>query len=192
MKEKISGAVFYLAGPLDDPKLDVEKDCKQWRNKLKELLKENNIKITCLDPTQKLSSLTNQIEDDHKQLIQLQKDGNFIELRKRMKVIVKQDLRVVDLSDALVVMIDPDVHLCGTYNELINAVNQKKPIFIYCPKGKVRMPRWVFGLVHYDQYFQTLEDLVNYLSKLNNGTIELNDKWVLIRKELHNLTKENI
>ncbi len=192
MINKLQKAIVYLAGPLDDPRLDLQKDCKDWRNKFTQLSKINNMNIVYLDPTQKVGELVQQVEDDHKILKELQKNQKYDQLRTRMKQIVKVDLRVVDLSDAVVAMIDPDVHQCGTYHEIITAVNQKKPVFIYCPKGKKNLPRWLFGIIHHNLMYENISDIVNHFADLNSGKISMPDKWVLIRKQLHNLSKDQI
>ena len=62
--------------------------------------------------------------------ILLKLEKKYEELSGLMKTIRSVDLRLVDISDFLIVSLDLNTHPCGTYEEIFLANRQKKPIII--------------------------------------------------------------
>lgn len=46
------------------------------------------------------------------------------------------------------------------------------------------MPAWLFAVIDYHNIFESVDELVEYLEKLNDNRTPLNKKWVLIRNFL--------
>ncbi len=100
------------------------------------------------------------------------------------KVIRNVDLRMVDISDYLVVYLDMDARPFGTIEELSLANRQKKPILVWIEGGKRTAPDWLFWMIPYYYIFDTKVDLLKYLDDVNSGCLEDtapycdDDRWV--------------
>ena len=176
-------ALVYMAGPIDfDDSLGVA-----YRQKIIEETKKRGIGIKFLDPTNKLTTLVNDVGEEQETIQQCKKRKSWTKLTKLMKQIVRSDLRQVDLSDFLIAMVDTSIHMCGTYHELIQADLQKKPVLAIIKGGKETAPSWLFGIIDYKLMFDTIEDCIQYLDDVDSGKVELDDRWVLFRKELHEI-----
>jgi nucleoside 2-deoxyribosyltransferase len=173
-------SVCYLAGPIDfDETLGVS-----FRQQIMEEAKKRKMGIKFLDPTHKLESLTPDVGEEQEEIQRLKKNKSWKKLRKLMRNIVRSDLRQVDVSDFLIVMVDTSIHMCGTYHELILADLQKKPVLAIIKGGKERSSSWLFGILDPDYMFDSIEECIDYLDDVNKGKVELNHRWVLFRKEL--------
>ena len=84
-----------------------------------------------------------------------------------MKTIRSVDLRLVDISDFLIVNLDLDIHPCGTYEEIFWANRQKKPIIIHMVQGKENAPDWLFGTIPHEMIFSSWDDIKSYLGSIN-------------------------
>lgn len=109
---------------------------------------------------------------------QLKSEGRFDELQSVMKRIRNIDLRMVDASDCVIVNLDMDVHLCGTYEEIFVANRQKKPVLLMCPQGIGAIPDWLFGTLPLEMMFAQWDDLILYLQTINNGA-KPHSRWVV-------------
>lgn len=192
---KLNGACCYLSGPMEM----VADHGVAWRRKFIKLAIEKGLKIDFIDPTNKPGADEMRIGEDKGYQIQLQKNQKYIELQEYVSRYRRFDLRFVDLSDFLVAVIDPSVHMCGTYNEIFVAEQQHKPCFFICEGGLQKLPRWMFDVVDLDNpakgtrcnVFTNLEDVIEELSLINKGEIQMNHKWVLIRKYIEQLRLQN-
>lgn len=173
-------SICYLAGPIDY----AEDLGVGYRQKILSLAKEKGLNIKFLDPTNKLTGLQDDIGQEQDSIQRYKKRGHWKALTKLMKKIVRSDLRQVDLSDFVIVKVDVGVHQCGTYHELIQADIQKKPVLVIIEGGKEKAPSWLFGIIDYKLMFSTEEECVDYLVRVNSGEEDLDDRWVLFRKEL--------
>jgi hypothetical protein len=134
-----------------------------------------------LDPTNKRTSNTifNEIGDEQKNLGQLRELGRFNELRDAMKPLVLADLRMVEVSDFLIVYLDPSVQMCGTWEELFVGLRQHKPVFVVVKGGKQKLNFWMFGRINPDFVFDSFEDVKNYLDQVDNETIRADSsRWI--------------
>ncbi len=175
MAGKLNGQRCYLAGPIDHS----EDDGIAWRIEMTEWLSERG--VMALDPTNKRTSNTifNEIGDEQKNLGQLRELGRFNELRDAMKPIVLADLRMVEVSDFLIVYLDPSVQMCGTWEELFVGLRQHKPVFVVVNGGKQKLNFWMFGRINPDFVFDSFEDVKNYLDQVDNETIRADSsRWI--------------
>lgn len=158
-----------------------------WRRALIEASKNKNLKIKFLDPTNKLTGLQKDVGDDLRDITRLKSNHLFDELSKKMRKIVREDHRSVDLSDFVIFYLEPSVPTCGSWFEFEAALSQKKPYFIISPLGKKLVPSWLFGICDHNCFFESIDEVVKQLVWLNDGTIPMSDKWVLFRKQLKDI-----
>lgn len=188
MSEKLKSACVYLSGPMEF----VADHGVEWRKKFIKLIREENIEIDIIDPTDKPGGVDEKIGENKAYQEMLQSEGRWKELADYVKSYRRYDLRFVDISDFLVVVIDKKVPQWGTSNEVYVAELQHKPMFFICDGGLKNLPRWLFDVVDIEDaeknkrcnVFDSVEGVVEELKNINNGLIPLNDKWVLVRQSL--------
>jgi hypothetical protein len=96
-----------------------------------------------------------------------------------MKPIVLADLRMVEVSDFLIVYLDPSVQMCGTWEELFVGLRQHKPVFVVVNGGKQKLNFWMFGRINPDFVFDSFDDVKNYLDQVDNETIRADSsRWI--------------
>ncbi len=179
-KNILKGLTVYLAGPIDRAK----DDGLTWRNEVKRKLKEKNIKVKVFDPTHKPKSLgtkiPSEIGEEKKLVKDLKRKGEWDKAAKIVNIYRRYDLRMVDTCNFFVIYIDTDIHSCGSYNELFLAETQHKPIFGIIKQKKEDLPDWLMDVINYNELFESVEEFIQYLMCLDNGEIELDDRWVKI------------
>jgi len=98
----------------------------------------------------------------------LLEDGEFEDLRTEMKELNHWDLRAVDLSSFLVVKYDMKHFTCGTHEEIFTANKQSKPVILMIGEGNRRkMPKWMYGRFPPDHMFESWDEVVEYLIKID-------------------------
>jgi nucleoside 2-deoxyribosyltransferase len=95
-----------------------------------------------------------------------------------MKTIRAVDLRLVDMSDFLIVNLDINTHPCGTLEEIFWANRQKKPIIIHMEQGKNQTPDWLFGTIPHQMFFSTWDEIKQYLVHIDTSeNIDTHKRW---------------
>jgi hypothetical protein len=182
---KLNGLRTYLVGAMDRaPDGGV-----QWRENITPFLEDMG--VTVFDPCKKervvddceLESL-----DAIKRRDADKRSGNFDELTRVMKDIRSTDLRFVDTSDFLTVNLDLKIYACGTWEEIVLANRQKKPIVIHVEQGKENAPDWLFGMVPHDTIFSHWHEVKAYISAVDEDweSIMLRksyDRWVFLKTQ---------
>ena len=177
---KLASSVCYLAGPIDfSDDLGVS-----FRKKLILTAKHKGLGIKFLDPTDKLEGLQADVGDEQSIINDYRKKRSWNKLSALMKKIVRVDLRQIDLADFVIVFIDTQIHMCGSYHELVEADRQKKPVLTIIKQGKENCPSWLFGTIDHNLMFSSIEECVEYLYKVDQELITLDDRWVLFREQL--------
>jgi nucleoside 2-deoxyribosyltransferase len=162
----------YLAGAMDR----VADRGNGWRDSITPFLE--SLGIVVFNPIKKPTTVGMEDLTVHKLKQQLKLDQNYDELSQIMKTIRSVDLRLVDISDFLIVNLDLDIHPCGTYEEIFWANRQKKPIIIHMVQGKQSAPDWLFGTIPHQMIFSSWEDIKQYLSIVNSQTeIQTFNRW---------------
>jgi nucleoside 2-deoxyribosyltransferase len=151
----------YLVGAMDR----VHDGGVTWRQELTSILQNLGIKV--IDPCKK--PIHGVVEDDEtRQWIDYYKETKqYAKIREKFGIIRSADLRCVDISDFIIANIDLDVHACGTYEEIVTANRQKKPILILCKQGKSMAPNWLFFMLPHEHIFSNIEDMMDYLIHIN-------------------------
>ncbi len=180
---RLKDSICYLIGPIDY----CENQGITWRRTLiKQCNTEHDFGIKFLDPTNKLKGLQSEVGSEQASIKELKQMGKWDSLKKFMKTVVRQDHRCVDISDFIIMYVNTEIHMCGSYFELQSALSQKKPYFIIVEGGKSNTPNWLFGIVDHACIFDDITQVVSRLKEINEGC-ELSDRWVLIRDKLKEL-----
>lgn len=162
----------YLAGAMDR----VADRGNGWRDHITPFLE--SLGIVIFNPIKKPTAIGQEDEITHKLKLQLKSQENYNELSSLMKTIRSVDLRLVDISDFLIVNLDLDIHPCGTYEEIFWANRQKKPIIIHMVQGKQKAPDWLFGTIPHEMIFSSWEAIKNYLYHINtSSTMHNHNRW---------------
>ena len=172
---KLKGLRCYLAGPIDA----AEDDGVGWRKEATKWLKTRSVKV--LDPCDKPISYTayKEIDIEKHKMMELKSNARYFELSQRMSEIAHVDLRMTDISDFLIVYINPNITMFGTIHELINSLNQKKPTLVVVEGGKKVAPNWLFGIMDFNFMFDSFEELYDFLNLIDTESIQANlSRWV--------------
>ena len=154
---RLKHARGYLCGAMDR-----EPDGGEgWRINLQQEL--TDLDVFWLDPTHKPIDVG--IEDTKMRAFaeEMKACGDYDAVVSQVKTIRCVDLRMVDISDFLVVNLDLGVHPCGTYEELYLANRQKKPIIIHMEQGKAHTPTWLLGTLPHRMIFSTWQEVSRYI-----------------------------
>jgi hypothetical protein len=174
----LKGMRTYLIGAMDR----VKDGGIQWRQRITPHLKQMNIKV--LDPCDQPIHSTKQEEESRQWIDHYKETGQYSKIRKTYGSIRNADLRCVDVSDFLIAHIDLDVHACGTYEEIVTANGQKKPILIWCEQGKNKAPNWLFFMLDHEQIFGSMQEIIDYLQYINTVSDRTKLKRWFFFKEL--------
>lgn len=160
---RLKNNTVYLAGAIDR----VADSGHGWRNDITPFL--SSLGINVLNPLKKPISVGLEGDDYRYERHILKQEGRYADLAKIMKRVRNVDLRMVDKSDFLIVSIDMDVALCGTYEEIFWANRQKKPILIKCEQGVRNLPDWLFGCIPHQFFFNSWDSLIAYVRHVDSS-----------------------
>lgn len=156
-----------------------------WRRQIiQECNEKMQLGINFLDPTNKLSGMISEDQHEVERINKMKLQARWADLSNFMRTVVAQDYRGVELSDFVICYIDETTHMCGSYFELQKALTENKPYFLISPNGRAKLPTWLFGICDYLQVFDNVENVVDRLVQLNNGTVPLSEKWVFANKQV--------
>jgi nucleoside 2-deoxyribosyltransferase len=173
MKNKLKNQRCYLAGAIDR----VPDRGTQWRDFISPFLE--NLGVQVFNPLKKPTNIGAEDETVALYKKQLKKNKKYDELSQLMRTIRSVDLRMVDISDFLIVNLDIDTHPCGTLEEIFWANRQKKPILVHMVQGKINAPDWLFGTIPHNFIFDNWADLTEYLLNIDQNNISDSYKrWI--------------
>lgn len=162
----------YLAGAIDR----VPDRGATWRENITPFLEQMGVIV--FNPIKKPTDVGLEDQNTHAMKIKLKEQARYDELSDIMKTIRAVDLRLVDISDFLVVNLNIEHHACGTYEEISLANRSKKPILIHVEQGKKNTPDWLFGTIPHQWFFSDWEEMKSYLIHINNDeSIEHYNRW---------------
>ena len=172
MNDRLKNQRVYLAGAMDR----VKDRGNGWRDDITPFLED--LGVIVFNPIKKPTMIGQEDEITHQLKVKLKKEHNYTELSSLMKTIRSVDLRLVDISDFLIVNLDLEVHPCGTYEEIFWANRQKKPIVVHMVQGKDFAPDWLFGTIPHEMIFSSWYDVKKYLLAIhNNSDIQTFNRW---------------
>jgi hypothetical protein len=171
----LSGVVFYLAGAIDNAK----DDGVGWRLYVISRAEELNFGCKFFDPANKPLKFRKEIGHEKVEVKELKAQHRWKEVTARVDEFSRADLRAVDVADALIVYVDHDVHMCGSYFEVERAFQQGKPMFLIVKGGRVNCPPWLFSKFRPENMFDTVEDCLERLEDMSHRVLP--DNWVLMK-----------
>jgi nucleoside 2-deoxyribosyltransferase len=170
--ERLKNQRVYLAGAMDR----VPDRGSTWRDNITPFL--NELGIVVFNPISKPTDIGLEDKDTHAIKTNLKQKARYDELTSMMKTIRSVDLRLVDISDFLIVNLDLNTHPCGTLEEIFWANRQKKPIIIHMVQGKNHTPDWLFGTIPHQMIFSTWDEIKSYLQHINTSeNIDSHKRW---------------
>jgi hypothetical protein len=169
---KLQGHTTYLAGPMEH----VNDNGVSWREEIKPFLFDLGIGVfdPCDKPTdQGLETMAEREEYQRvKGLVSLYRYTSECEyylkkMHEMCKEIVSIDLRLVDLSSFLIMHVNKDVHMCGTYAEFTHARLQRKPVIVKCDQGIEDLSGFIHGLGQYAMFFDSWNGVKDYVAEVD-------------------------
>ena len=125
----------------------------------------------------------NEDEHTHRMLRHSLKMGDY-ETVESYKEIRSYDLSLIDRSDFVIFVYDPEVVTCGSWEEFFTANRMKKPIFFVNTRGKQRTPMWVFWTIPHKYVYESIDEVVDMLKDIDRGVIPIDsDRWKLLRTQ---------
>ena len=93
-------------------------------------------------------------------------------------------MSLIDRSDFVIFVYDPEVVTCGSWEEFFTANRMKKPIFFVNTRGKNKTPMWVFWTIPHKYVYESIDDVVDMLRDIDAGLIPIDsDRWKLLRTQ---------
>lgn len=177
----------YLAGPIDESK----ETAHLWRRDMSEFLWENEIGV--LNPCDKPSGM-HEGEDFVDYMNNLKDIGDFDKVSNEMSKIVRIDLHMVDLCNFVILYVNKDTHMCGSYGEQTYAALEKKPVIVICEQGKNKIPSWLFGTgMRHEMFFSNFEDAKSYIKHVAyDYEVDCLNRWRFIDYDKVFNTKVNV
>lgn len=161
-----------MAGPMDR----CPNNGQTWRDTITPILSGLDLKV--LNPISKPINIAKEDSDNRKYKQKLKELKNYDALSSLMKEIRSVDLRMVDISDFIIVNVDLEIFPCGTMEEIFLANRQKKPIIVHMQQGKENAPDWLFGTLPHQLIFSNWFEIVDYLKHIDADTnIECYKRW---------------
>lgn len=168
----------YLAGNIENSNVP-----GHWRDHVKTELEATG--IVFFDPLKKpFTDSVNEDKEHMEKLAKLREEGNYTELAKIMRKIRVEDLSLVDRTDFIIALISAKTASWGTAEEVFWANRMKKPIFLVVAEGRKACPFWIFGTLPGDEIFDSMDDVIAELKKLDSGEKKIDlSRWKIFREE---------
>lgn len=162
----------YLVGAMDR----VSDGGISWRNKITPHIEQFGIRV--INPCDKPIYGVKENDETRWWIEYYKETRQFEKIKEKFGVIRNADLRCVDISDFIIAHIDLDVHICGSYEEIVTANRQKKPVLVWCKQGKEFAPNWLFFMLPHYHIFGSMSELINYLATINqHGNVRELSRW---------------
>jgi hypothetical protein len=170
---KLRNMRCYLAGAMEK-----EPDLGQgWREKIKKDLR--SLGIIWFDPLDKPYDVGQEDEVSYKQRDRDRSIGNLFSVKISMEPVCSADIRMVTVSDFMIVKLNPKVPTFGTHDEISVANSQNKPILIWIEGGLRCIPFWLIGKLPVWSFFGSKKTLVQYLRYIDEcGIHDQEGRWM--------------
>ena len=173
---KLEGKRYVLSGGIDRE----SDDGVVWRKYIREECVKRGINIIPFDPCDKPNGLGSEIGVEKTKVRELINNDKWKEAKEYVKTFRHYDLRAIDWSDFVIVKIDINSHICGSYDEIFLAERELKPIFVIMGEGQTKydIPTWLISFINEYEIFNNEDECIDYLEKINNGEMLLDERWV--------------
>ena len=170
---RLYGSMFYLAGPMDD----VADRGVGWRKHMKEFLWSLEIGVLC--PCDKpIAGAVNEDDAYFDEINKLKAAGDHQGVHEKMRPVAADDYRMVDKADALILYIDRDAHMCGSYHENCMASYQRKPVIVCCKQGVSEIPNWLWSVCRHEMFFDNWNNVKQYIRKVcSDYYVDTYNRW---------------
>ncbi len=173
VSRRLIGHRVYLCGPIDL----CPDGGASWREWITPILSDK-FDLVVIDPLKKPVSTGLEDDDSRSSRSLLKNKQGHDEFIKIMKEVRSIDLRLVDVSDFLIVNLDVSIGMCGTYEEIFTANKAKRPILIHCPQGVSSIPDWLWACVPYHMFFGNWDSLLEYIRHIDEDQeIDAARRW---------------
>lgn len=164
----------YLAGNLE---FEEENVTKEWRNYFKEQVKPMG--ITCFSPLDKVFKDFGQPETYgfQKHLKEALGRGEFDYVHEQAKIFRDRDLRMVDLASFVVCVLNVQRPSFGTTDEVLTALEQKKPVMLCISGGYKNIPLWLSAYFRKTWVYSDVDEMINMIKRIDSGKEKLNIKY---------------
>ena len=140
----------------------------KWRKDVTPILRQK-YRVGVIDPCDKPSDYAAEDPQTLEKVTKLREEGKFEEYQEWAKRMVGIDYRATHKADFLILYIDKDVHMCGSYVEMTIATQERKPVLIVCKQGIRKISGFPWGMIPYQMYFNNFDDMFVYLDKVDSG-----------------------
>ncbi len=170
---KLYGMRAYLCGAMS-----YDSDAAMWRDIITPKLKAMGVRV--FDPCNKPIDIAEESPEDQRNMIA---DGLYNTVSDDMKIIRAVDIRMVTLSDFIVVDVDITKYTIGTWEEVTKANDQRKPIIVRIEQGKNHTPPWLLGMIPHQMIFSTWDKVDQYLEDVDLGLKPHQNRWIFFNQE---------
>jgi hypothetical protein len=74
--------------------------------------------------------------------------------------------------------------MCGSYEEIVTANRQKKPVLIWCEQGKKIAPNWLFFMLPHEHIFSSMNEMIEYIYKVNKTkNVSSMKRWFFLNRK---------
>lgn len=160
----------YLIGPMDRTN-----NGRAWRENMQEWLEALGVQV--FNPYAKPTDKAIENAETLKLREKYVQEENWDMVVQIMKEIRRYDLRMVDLSDFVIVYLDMEAYPYGTIIEANLANQQKKPVLVVSAGGKKNAPLWLFSEIPHKYIFNNFDELKSYLTWVNQVGDSDNPRW---------------
>jgi hypothetical protein len=172
----LRGMRTYLVGAMDR----VPDGGTRWRTTITPILECMGVSV--LNPCKHSIHGIYEDEQTREHISFLKKNNLYTELKETYSKIRNADLRCVDICDFIIAHIDISIHACGSYEEIVTANRQKKPVLIWCEQGKSNAPNWLFFMLPHNNIFSSMGELIQHLQVIDKmENVENLKRWVFFK-----------
>lgn len=170
---RLWGARCYLCGSMDK----ADDNGEGWRNRITPFLEKMGIVV--LNPCEKPIDIGIEDENSRARRREYIQTGDYASFSEEMSLIRHVDLRLVDLSDFIIVNLDMSIPSCGTYEEIALANKQRNPVLLRVPQGLEYVPHWMWGMLPKENIFSTWRDMKEYMRHVHcDEKVDDLGRWV--------------
>lgn len=159
---RLRGLRIYLSGNCEC----ANNDGGDWRKEVTAKLKM--LGLIVFDPVNSPTTMSWGVskKEEFDYVRNLRSEERYDDLANCVREIVHVDLRSVDSADVLLVQIDTSIPTYGTIDEIVTAINQKKPVYICSKQGMKTMPIWFFGRIPLHYMFEDIDGILTELQRI--------------------------
>lgn len=184
VKNRLAGKLVYLAGGMEY----VDDMGQEWRDYITPFL--HHLQIGVFNPCiMEQTTIREKIAPYIKKAKAAQTREEDLRWRRlakeKVKHVASEDLNAVDLSTFIILHVDTDTHMCGSYNEQTHACLQRKPVIVHCKQGWENVPGWLWTICEPEMFFSTWKEVEDYIDHIAFAEkIDTLNRWKFFDNEV--------